>query len=75
MHKPTMKEFRETLIEELKNKEVAQQFLEEMDKLWTVARAVQSMKAEALLYENWYTFVTYEYAERVDEALRELEKE
>lgn len=46
----------------------------EIMKLVDVAKAVKSMKAEALKYDNWYTFVTCEYAERIDETLRELEK-
>lgn len=34
-----------------------------------VIDAVRTMKTESLLYENWYTFVTCEFGEAVDDAL------
>lgn len=43
--------------------------IEELEASRAVVKAVRAMRAEAYLYNNWYTFVTCEYGEAVDEAL------
>jgi len=48
--------------------------LDEIEKLRAVAEAVKAMRNEAMKYENWYTFVTCEFAEDVDDALKALEE-
>lgn len=47
--------------------------LEENIQLRTVVDAVKSLRDESLKNDNWYTFVTCEFGERVDDALEVLE--
>lgn len=44
----------------------------EYEKLVELSKAVVSMRNEALTYQNWYTFVTCEFGERIDETLKAL---
>ncbi len=41
----------------------------ELEAARRVVETVRKMKAEALIYERWYTFVTCEFGEEVDDAL------